>query len=69
MNSCERFRKTIAYSKPDRVPYFVKGRRDDVLQTWRQQGMSRDSELSELSPTDERKDLAPNLNPVPEPTK
>ena len=31
MNSRDRFRETMRYGTPDRVPYFEEGIRDDVL--------------------------------------
>jgi hypothetical protein len=37
MNSRERFRETMRYGAPDRVPYFEEGIRDDVLRAWRRQ--------------------------------
>ncbi len=42
MNSRERFRETMEYGKPDRVPYFEEGIRDDVLSLWRRQGLAPD---------------------------
>lgn len=55
----------MCYSRPDRVPYFEEGIRNDVLRVWRAQGMSADRTLSEMFPTDRRHEIAPELEPRP----
>jgi hypothetical protein len=69
MNSRERFRETMGYGKPDRVPYFEEGIRDDVLSLWRRQGLAPDADLSEMFPSDEREELIVDLEPLPWPRK
>jgi hypothetical protein len=65
MNSRERFRETMSYGAPDRVPYFEEGIRRQVLKAWRKQGLSRKANLSEMFPSDERKEIEPDLEPRP----
>ena len=65
MNSCERFQQTMCYGRPDRVPYFEEGIRNDVLRVWRAQGMPADRTLSQMFPTDRRHEIAPELEPRP----
>ncbi len=67
MNSRERFRRTMAYGRPDRVPYFEEGIRDDVLEAWRRQGLADDAQLDRLFPTDRHEEIAPELDPTPSP--
>jgi hypothetical protein len=69
MNSRDRFKKTMGYGQPDRVPYFEEGIREDVLTAWREQGMSSEVSLSTLFETDEQEELAPVVEPIPYPTK
>jgi hypothetical protein len=65
MNSCERFRETMRYGAPDRVPYFEEGIRDDVLRTWRRQGLRRKSEFETMFRHDRREEIHPDLEPLP----
>ncbi len=53
MSSRERFRETMGYGRPDRVPYFEEGIRKDVLREWRTQGLARAADLSEMFPSHE----------------
>jgi len=69
MNSRERFRETMGYGKPDRVPYFEEGIRDEVLSRWRTQGLALDADLSQLFPCDQREELIVDLEPLPWPRK
>jgi len=39
MTGRERFRETMCFGKPDRVPYFEEGIRPEVLEAWQDQGM------------------------------
>ncbi|MGD2024064.1 MAG: hypothetical protein PVI18_12865, partial [Desulfobacterales bacterium] len=52
MTSRERFRETMGYGKPDRVPYFEEGIRKDVLKAWRTQGLAKKADLAALFPSD-----------------
>ena len=63
MNSRERFRETMRYGSPDRVPYFEEGLRDDVLLQWREQG--HDIELSKIFEIDQRQRVPAALEPQP----
>ncbi len=65
MTSRERFRETMRYGKPDRVPYFEEGIRKGVIKVWRKQGLSKDADLSQMFPSDQRKRIDPDLEPRP----
>ena len=65
MSSRERFRETMSYGKPDRVPYFEEGIRKDVLKAWRTQGLVRGSDLAVLFPSDQRERIEVDLEPRP----
>ena len=69
MTSRERFRKTMAYHKPDRVPYFEEGIRKEVLRAWRKQGLSSETEFARMFPCDRREEIELNLDPIPMPRK
>lgn len=61
MTSRERFRETMAYGSPDRVPYFEEGIRDEVLAAWREQGLPPDADLTALFQTDWRERIPVNV--------
>ena len=63
MTGRERFRETMCYGNPDRVPYFEEGIRKEVIRAWRKQGLPTDADLSELFPSDQRKRIDPDLEP------
>ena len=65
MSSRERFRETMRYGTPDRVPYFEEGIRKDVLKVWRSQGLARDADLAALFPSDQRERIEVDLEPRP----
>ena len=65
MNSRERFQETMRYGKPDRVPYFEEGIRDEVLNSWQGQGLAPDMNLSEMFPSDQREEIIVDLEPLP----
>ncbi len=65
MNSRDRFRKTMRFGAPDRVPYFEEGIRDDVLRAWRHQGLQRKSEFDVLFRHDRREEIYHDLEPLP----
>lgn len=67
MNSRQRFHETLRGGNPDRVPYFEEGLRDDVLETWRNQGMS-EKDLTGLA-VDRRVEIQPDLDPSPPPKR
>jgi hypothetical protein len=65
MKSRDRFRETMRYGAPDRVPYFEEGIRDDVLRAWRRQGLKRRSEFEAMFRHDRREEVHPDLEPLP----
>ena len=65
MSSRERFRATMAYGTPDRVPYFEEGIRKDVLRAWKRQGLAGDADLAKMFSSDFRERIEVDLNPRP----
>jgi hypothetical protein len=65
MTGRERFRETMRYGRPDRVPYFEEGIRKEVVRAWRKQGLSRGADLSRMFPTDRREEILVDLEPRP----
>jgi hypothetical protein len=65
MDSRERFRQTMGYGSPDRVPYFHEGMEEDVIQEWRRQGMSSGADLYEMFYFDRREEIEPDLEALP----
>lgn len=69
MNSRERFCQTMRLGKPDRVPYFEEGIREDVLREWRRQGLSSEADFATMFPSDRREELIVDVEPRPWPRK
>ncbi|HET6445623.1 MAG TPA: uroporphyrinogen decarboxylase family protein [candidate division Zixibacteria bacterium] len=67
MNSRQRFKETMAYGQPDRVPYFEEGIKEEVLRNWRVEGMAADVAFSTLFHSDKQEELAPDVEPIPFP--
>ena len=65
MNSRQRFLESLDYGRPDRVPLFEEGIRDEVLTAWRDQGLPAGAEFSSLFPSDKREELALDVEPRP----
>jgi uroporphyrinogen decarboxylase len=65
MNSRQRFRETMRYGTPDRVPYFEEGIRKMVLRAWRKQGFRADADLSQMFLSDRREEIEVDLEPRP----
>ncbi len=65
MNSRERFRRTMQYDRPDRVPYFEEGIRKEVLSAWRKQGLPSENEFARMFPCDRREEIELDLDPIP----
>jgi uroporphyrinogen decarboxylase len=65
MSSRDRFRETMGYGRPDRVPYFEEGIRKDVLKAWRTQGLAKDADLATMFPCDQRERMQVDLEPRP----
>jgi uroporphyrinogen decarboxylase len=59
----------MGYGRPDRVPYFEEGIRDEVLSRWRAQGLVPGADLSRMFPSDQREELIVDLEPLPRPRK
>jgi len=64
MNNRERFFETLHYGKPDRVPYFEEGIRDDVIAVWQKQGMPAGQ--PPWRQADERQEIQLDVDPHPE---
>lgn len=69
MTGRDRFRETMRYGVPDRVPCFDEGIRKEVLEVWRGQGLGRREDLTSLFTYDLREDIAPDLYLRPYPTR
>lgn len=67
MNSRERFLETMKFGKPDHVPYFEEGIREEVLTAWRRQGLAADVDLATMFTTDEREEIDLDVDPHPWP--
>jgi hypothetical protein len=65
MSGRERFRETMRYGTPDRVPYFEEGIRKEVLRAWRTQGLAKDADLAAMFPCDHRERIEIDLEPRP----
>lgn len=65
MSARERFRETMGYGSPDRVPYFEEGIRKDVLQTWQTQGLAKVADLSKMFASDRRERMDVDIEPRP----
>lgn len=63
MNSRKRFRETMDYGKPDRVPFFEEGLRKEVIKSWRRQDQKGFRDLSRLPPADRREEIELDLDP------
>lgn len=63
MDSRERFRQTMGYGRPDRIPYFYEGMEEDVIHEWRKQGLSSSADLYEMFRFDPREEIEPDLEP------
>jgi hypothetical protein len=68
MNARERFLNTLKFQTSDRPPLFEDGIREEVIQRWHAQGMSKQDKLENLFSFDHREEIEPNLEPLPLPT-
>ena len=66
MTSRERFLEVMRHGRPDRVPYFEEGIRDEVIHVWQGQGLSGRRGLEKMFPPDVRETIALDLGPRPE---
>ena len=53
MDNRQRFYASLHYGTPDRLPYFEEGIREDVLETWEEQGHPVGAEAHELFQADD----------------
>lgn len=63
MSSRQRFRETMTFGRPDRVPYFEEGIRKKVVKAWQRQGLSGRAELAKRFPSDVRERIELDLEP------
>ena len=66
MNSRERFLALIHGDRPDHLPLFPEGIREEVLLSWCDQGLSTGIDLDSLFQYDQFMQLDPNVYPEPE---
>lgn len=66
MTSRERFRETMRYGRPDRPPYLEEGLREEVLESWRAQGLAEGCDPYELFPTDRRERVPIDVGALPD---
>lgn len=66
MSTRQRFRETMGYGNPDRVPYFEEGIRKEVIKVWRKHGLPKDADLSQMFPSDLRERMEVDLDPRPD---
>jgi hypothetical protein len=65
MNSRERFLETMHFGKPDRVPYFEEGIREEVFRAWQEQGLDSVADLARMFPSDGREEVKIDGYPHP----
>ena len=65
MTSTERFREIMRFGSPDRVPYFEEGIRNEVIKAWQTEGLAPRADLNQLFPTDQRREIQIDLEPIP----
>jgi Uroporphyrinogen decarboxylase (URO-D) len=68
MNGKERFNSLMNLEVPDRAPLFEDGIRDEVLRSWRKEGLARGERLENLFVFDRREEIEPELEPIPQPS-
>lgn len=61
----QRFRETMSYGAPDRVPYLEEGIRKDVIKAWYKQGLSPGTQLHDLVSIDKFVEIALDVDPRP----
>jgi hypothetical protein len=69
MNGRTRFLETMRFERPDRVPYFEEGIRNNVLTAWKKQGLPAHADLSQLFLTDAREEIQLGVEPHPWPRR
>jgi len=66
MTSRERFQQTMGYGRPDRVPCFDEGIREEVVQHWQTQGLAKEKTLADVFRYDRRREIIVDLEPRPQ---
>jgi uroporphyrinogen decarboxylase len=66
MDNRQRFYETLHFGKPDRIPYFEEGIRQETIDAWRTQGLLPDADPATQFPSDERVEIRLELYPNPE---
>ena len=64
MTNRERFLRTMNYSNPDRVPYLEEGIREDVLESWYEQGLPSNKMISDLFEFDQQLEIDIKFDPL-----
>ncbi len=67
MDSRQRFLETMRFGRPDRVPYFEEGIREEVLAAWKAQGLPAGVDLEKLISADCREEIELDVDPHPRP--
>ncbi len=62
MNSRQRFRETMRYGRPDRVPCFEEGLRDGVLERWHTEGLPEGADVADVFDYDRRERVPVNFD-------
>lgn len=65
MNSRQRFLTTMRFGKPDRVPLFMEGIRDQVFDAWNQPGIKSKHDLEQRCSYDQREEIHLDFDPYP----
>lgn len=65
MTDRERFRAVLRGGRPDRIPSFDEGIRDDVLAAWQAQGLPVGADLHRVFGLARRAEIAPDFEPRP----
>ncbi len=66
MTPRQRFRETMRFGRPDRVPYLAEGLRDEALASWRRQGLPAGADLDAMFGFDRRERVEIALGSRPE---
>ncbi len=65
MDIHQRFHESLHYGKPDRIPYFEEGIREDTRIAWQKQGLPADGDPLVLFPSDGREEIRLDMEPHP----
>lgn len=65
MDNHQRFHESLHYGKPDRIPYFEEGIREDTLLAWQEQGLPDGADPLAGFPADGREEIKLDVEPHP----